>query len=259
VLSGAILILAFASSAAVSVVGRFHARARDWLAVVASLELVGLVACAHGREEEVIYIADFLGTELVLSMTALGWFFAICIVLINAASVVFSLSYMKGKENLTFYYAMMLLVNAGMLGIVLSGDFLSFYIFWEVMSWSTFLLISYRGFLLYVLVTFGIAFGVKAAMVPLHTWLPDAHSEAPSPFSAMLSGVLIKMGIYGFVFVMYSMVGLKLLLGLGWGWLNFHYLLCWLGALTIVIPTFIAVLQNDAKRLLAWSSIGQIG
>ncbi len=143
-LSGAILILAFASSAAVSVVGRFHARARDWLAVVASLVLVGLVACAHGREEEVIYIADFLGTELVLSMTALGWFFAICIVLINAASVVFSLSYMKGKENLTFYYAMMLLVNAGMLGIVLSGDFLSFYIFWEVMSWSTFLLISYR-------------------------------------------------------------------------------------------------------------------
>jgi NADH-quinone oxidoreductase subunit M len=196
-----------------------------------------------------------------------------------------------------------------MLGIVLSGDLLSFFIFWEVMSWGTYLLISYnRGralhagmkyvvmsiigscamlvgllslyaahdtlvisalaermassgtaFLLGVLIAFSVGFGIKSAMVPLHTWLPDAHSEAPSPFSAVLSGVLIKMGIYGFVLVMYALVGLNLLLGLRGAWVSFNSVLCWLGAVTILIPTFIAVLQDDAKRLLAWSSIGQIG
>jgi len=309
VLSGAILILAFASAGAVYVVGMFRPRARDWLAVAASLALVGLVGFAHGHEGELVYASDFLGMRLVLSMTSLGWFFAMYIVLINAASVVFSLSYMKGKENLTFYYAMMLLVNAGMLGIVLSGDFLSFYIFWEVMSWSTFLLISYKrgpalragmkyivmsmigscamllgilslygtfgtlhmpalktamagsspGYVLFILLTMGLAFGIKFAILPVHTWMPDAHSEAVSPFSAVLSGVLVRMGMYGFLLIMYGIVGVKTVLSLGQGVLDFRLLFCWLGALTIVVPTFIALLQNDAKRLLAWHGIGQGG
>jgi len=59
--------------------------------------------------------------------------------------------------------------------------------------------------------------------------------------------------------IMYVIVGMKLFLGLGSGLFSFNYILCFLGAITAVIPTFIALLQNDAKRLLAWHSIGQIG
>jgi NADH-quinone oxidoreductase subunit M len=228
---------------------------------------------------------------------------------VAALSIIFSLSYVKGKEKTDFYFLMMLLVNAAMLGIVLAGDLVSFYIFWEIMSWSAFLLISYNrgpalaagmkyiimsvigsvsflvgmlslcvsfdtlsisqiasvigsasgGYILFILSTFGIAFGIKNAILPFHTWLPDAHSEAPAPFSAVLSGILVKMGTYGFLLVFYVIVGLKLFVGLGSGIFSFHSGLCVLGAVTIIVPTFIAILQTDAKRLLAWSTVGQAG
>ena len=273
------------------------------------LALLVLVACGHGQSIELVTISDFLGVDLVLRLNSLAWFFAIAVAGVGALSLIFCLAYLRGKENANFHYVGMLVVEGAMLGIVLAGDLLSFFIFWEIMSWTAYLLISCKrgralaaglkyiimslvgscamlvGLLsvyascdtlrisevaekiasgspvsaLLVVLTFGLAFGIKSAMVPLHTWLPDAHSEAASPFSAVLSGVLIKMGIYGFVLLMYAVVGLKLLFELGSGWITFRYILCWLGAITIVVPTFIALLQDDAKRLLAWSSIGQIG
>jgi NADH-quinone oxidoreductase subunit M len=67
------------------------------------------------------------------------------------------------------------------------------------------------------------------------------------------------MGTYGFLILLYVMMGSKLFLGLGHGLLSFHSVLCYLGAVTIVVPTFIAMFQNDAKRLLAWSTVGQAG
>jgi len=305
----AALVVAFGSAGLVYLAGKADPRLRNLLAVVSSLVLVGLIGYAHGDWVSFVYAADFLGMELVLRLNPLAWFFAIYIAIINAGSMIFSLGYMKEQPGTDFYYSMMLLVSAGMLGIVLSGDFISFYIFWEIMSWSTYLLISYRrgpaleasmkyiimslvgscamlvgivslyatcgtlnmeqlasaiagrspGYILFILITMGIAFGTKFALLPLHTWMPDAHSEAVSPFSAVLSGVLVRMGMYGFLLIMYSIVGLKTVLGLGQGVWNFHYLLAWLGALTIVIPTFIALLQDDAKRLLAWHGIGQGG
>ena len=304
-----VLITAFASAGVVFVAGKLHPRLRDSLAVLSSLVLVVLIAVCYGESSEFVYVRDFLGMELVVRLNSLAWFFAMYVAVINASSIVFSLSYMKGKERLGFYYSMMLLVSAGMLGIVLSGDLLSLYVFWEIMSWSTYLLISYKrgpalragtkyiimslvgscamlvgmlslytecgtlqiaqlgravggmsgGHVLFVLIAMGIAFGIKFAILPLHTWMPDAHSEAVSPFSAVLSGVLVRMGMYGFLLIMYSIVGLDTVLGLRRGIWDFHLLFAWLGALTIVIPTFIALLQDDAKRLLAWHGIGQGG
>jgi NADH-quinone oxidoreductase subunit M len=115
------------------------------------------------------------------------------------------------------------------------------------------------GYILFILIIFSIAFGIKNAVMPLHTWLPDSYAEAPSPFTAVLSGMLTRMGIYGFLLIMYVIVGAASTLNLGSGILKFNYVLAWLGAITIVIPTFIAMLQNDAKQLLAWHGIGQGG
>jgi len=94
-------------------------------------------------------------------------------------------------------------------------------------------------------------FGVKAAAMPFHAWLPDAHSSAPSPISAMLSGVLIKtLGIYVLVRLFYNVFGAPpLFLGIFLG----------LGGVSILAGVILAVGQWDIKRLLAYHSISQIG
>jgi len=71
--------------------------------------------------------------------------------------------------------------------------------------------------------------------------------------------MLTRMGVYGFLLITYVIVGSAGILGLGSGILKFNHVLAWFAAVTIVIPSFVAMLQNDAKRLLAWSSIGQGG
>jgi len=131
VLPETILLTAFAGAGLVYAAGQFSARLRDVLAVAVSLLLMCLVGCAYGQSLERIYYAGFLGIDLVLRLNALSWFFAMCVVLVGTASVVFSLSYIRHRENVNFYYLLMLLVNAAMLGIVISGDLLSLFIFWR--------------------------------------------------------------------------------------------------------------------------------
>ncbi len=94
-------------------------------------------------------------------------------------------------------------------------------------------------------------FGLKAALVPFHAWLPDAHPSAPAPVSAMLSGVLIKaVGVYVLARLIFNVfvVGDAEL-----------QVLRWLGVLSMVLGGLLAVGQNDIKRLLAYSSISQVG
>jgi multicomponent Na+:H+ antiporter subunit D len=94
-------------------------------------------------------------------------------------------------------------------------------------------------------------FGLKAALVPFHAWLPDAHSSAPSPVSAALSGVVIKvLGIYALSRVFFNVVGAsgKLLTAL-----------MFLGALSMIIGALLAATQSDIKRMFAYSSISQVG
>ena len=302
-----VLIVAFGGALLTYILGKLSPRIRDSFAVIISLVLVAIIVCFYGRSVEKTFYFGFFGLGLVLRLNMLSWFFSIAISSLGALCITFSLSYMKGRERTDFYYFMMLVVNAAMLGVVLAGDLVSFYIFWEIMSWSTFLLISYNrgpaltagmkyiimsivgsvsfligmlslytsygtlniseisaavasasaGYILFILIIFGIAFGIKNAVMPLHTWLPDSYAEAPSPFTAVLSGMLTRMGVYGFLLLMYVIVGLRNVITPRL--LSYHYILAWLGAVTIVIPTFIAMLQNDAKKLLAWHGIGQGG
>jgi hydrogenase-4 component B len=96
-----------------------------------------------------------------------------------------------------------------------------------------------------------VGFGCKAGMMPLHFWLPDAHANAPSHVSALLSGVVIKMGIYGLV-----RVCVALLPGppLSWG-----VLVLVLGTISAVLGVAFALGQHDLKKLLAYHSIENIG
>ena len=102
-----------------------------------------------------------------------------------------------------------------------------------------------------VSVLFIMGFGLKAALVPFHAWLPDAHPSAPAPISAMLSGILIKsLGVYTLCRVFYNIIGINSSLSL---------ILMVLGTLSMVIGVFLAIGQWDFKRLLAYHSISQIG
>ncbi len=94
------------------------------------------------------------------------------------------------------------------------------------------------------------AFGIKAGVVPLHFWLPGAHAAAPSHVSAVLSGVVLNMGIYGLLRVM-NLVGV---LPVWWGWT-----LLGLGLVSGVLGVLWALAQHDLKRLLAYHSVENIG
>jgi len=98
---------------------------------------------------------------------------------------------------------------------------------------------------------FIVVFGNKAAIFPLHFWLPDAHPTAPSPISAILSGILIKVGAYGFIRFYYLIFEGNLEI--------FQPIIIFLGLATIIIGSISAVGQDDIKKVLAYHSIGQIG
>ena len=97
---------------------------------------------------------------------------------------------------------------------------------------------------------FVIGFGVKVALVPLHTWLPDAHSQAPSGISAMLSGVVIEIGLIAMLRSLAVLTGFAL----SWG-----ILLMAFGAVNILYGNLLALRQTVVKRLLAYSSLSHIG
>ena len=104
----------------------------------------------------------------------------------------------------------------------------------------------------FLLAFFG--FGAKAGVLPLQLWLPEAHPAAPSHISALLSAVIIKLGIYGMLLFLLDFLGGSVVAPAWWG-----LTILSIGALTALIGILYAVVQDDLKRVLAYSSIENIG
>lgn len=211
------------------------------------------------------------------------------------------------------YFALFLILEAGMMGVFCALDFFLFYVFWEVMLLPMYFLIGIWGgprreyaaikFFLYTLagsvlmllamiafylntsdpVTGGhtfnmlhmfdqanhsdwlnltnirhllwiglfIGFAIKVPIFPFHTWLPDAHVEAPTAVSVILAGVLLKMGTYGILRISYPMLPDQAV------W--FSYTLAVLGCINILYGAYCAMAQSDMKKLVAYSSVSHMG
>ncbi len=245
---------------------------------------------------------SFIGLSLGWGFNAYSWLFAMLVAVLAPLALIYSIPYMNGKENLGWFYFNFLFSVGGMFGILMSRDLVSLFFFWEIMTWSSYLLVIYNGndvdkvglkymifsalgayamfmgivtvykitgtlfieqiFDVFPTLSLGAkvmislllltGFAVKSALMPLHVWAPDAYTNAPMSFTSVFSGALSKMGIYGI-----GLVTIKFFIDGGLG--EYGIYLAWLGAITSVLATFYAIFQDDIRKLLAYSSISQLG
>jgi len=253
----------------------------------------------------IIQNISWLGEAVNLQVALDGFnlFMLFTISLVSLCISLFSIDYLEHYGHKATFYALFLVMIAGMNGLVLVPDLFSVYLFLEVAAVASYALVAFGlGYdeleasfkylmlsvvasaftLLSITVIFGLTgslsfqavaqglqdlntrtvigvcvaffimgFGLKAALVPFHAWLPDAHPSAPAPISAMLSGLLIKVsGIYALFRILFSVVGLTP---------TFSSLLMALGTISMVVAAILALGQKDLKRMLAYSSISQVG
>ncbi|MFE1913674.1 complex I subunit 4 family protein [Streptomyces anandii] len=102
-----------------------------------------------------------------------------------------------------------------------------------------------------VLLAIGVGLAVKTPTVPFHTWLPPAHTDAPAAGSAILAGILLKMGTYGFV-----RIAMPLLPG---SWRHYALVIVVVGAVSVVYGALVALAQTDFKRMIAYTSVNHMG
>lgn len=226
----------------------------------------------------------------------LSAFFVLIILVISFLAIIYSQKYLEPyKKDLSSHYFFLGIFIPSMILVATVQNILFFLICWEIMSLSSFLLLLFEsekkevrqtainylvtmqigvlflftGFILLNLktgsldfssfqghisnVTFVlllIGFGIKAGFVPFHSWLPKAHPVAPSHVSAIMSGVMIKTGIYGI---------LRILTFIEHPSLFISYLVLFIGLISAFFGILYAITQRDYKKMLAYSSIENIG
>lgn len=217
--------------------------------------LASLFALGYGRHEEApqrvlpFYPAFLAGMNLVL-LAADAFSFLVAWEFMSLTSWALVMSHHRDPENRRAGYVYLVMASFGTLALLLAFGLLAGpaggYLFTDMRAaihahWLSGL----------VLILALLGAGSKAGLVPLHVWLPLAHPAAPSHVSALMSGVMTKVAIYGFVRIVFDLVGAP-----DWWW---SIILLFIGSITAVLGVLHAVLQADIKRLLAYSTVENIG
>ena len=245
-----------------------------------------------------------LGASYHLGVDGVGMLLVLLTTVLTAIAVIGA--YSAVEKNVREFFALLLALEAGMIGTFLCLDLLLFYVFWEAMLIPMYLLIGVWGgprrvyaalkFFLYTMagsvlmlvailwlywlqkeatgvatfdlpafyalripaatqvwlfLAFAFAFAIKVPMFPLHTWLPDAHVEAPTAGSVILAAVLLKMGVFGFIRYAVPLFPAAS-----------HQFAPWIAALSIIgiiYGALVAMVQPDLKKLVAYSSVSHLG
>ncbi|MDD5687387.1 MAG: NADH-quinone oxidoreductase subunit L [Elusimicrobia bacterium] len=240
-----------------------------------------------------------LGMSFILHADMLAVFMAIASSLIGAVIVLYSFGYISHYKNQNEYYLMVVLFLGSMMGLVFSGNLIFLFLFWEITTIACWRLIGFfrerihvlRADKAFLITVFGalimligfvmlynetgsfdllvikdvlkgnpvsniavmlILFGIlsKSATLPFHTWLPDA-GVAPSPVTALLhAAVLVKIGVYVFARLFIATFTLDVM---------WHTVVPVIAGLSMLISAGAAFIETDLKRIIAYSTISQIG
>ena len=282
------------------IAGRYNRKFRDYFAdFVCIVELAAVFTCRNSIGS-VLSIQGVCGLGLKFYLDGFRFIYAVIIAFMWAATTIFSREYLAHHHNRNRYYLYVLMTLGAIMGVFLSGDLYTTFVFFEMMSLfsyimvvqdetqeaqraaQTYLAIAIIGglatltglILLYAKVgTLDIAelyrlniqdksglyvpgvlvfigFAAKAAIFPSHIWLPTAHTAAPAPSSALLSGLLTKSGLFGVIVLTAGPFLHDKLWGFG---------LLILAVITMVLGAVLAVFSVNIKRTLACSSMSQLG
>ena len=285
-------------------------RLRSTLNIAAALIKLALVAAmlwgvANGREYEVRF-ALLPGIDLMLRADAMAMLFVTLSALLWLLTTIYAIGYLEGSPHRSRFFGFFSLCVTATMGIALAGNLLTFFLFYELLTLSTYPLVAHRGtakalraanvYLIYTLaggavLLVGVVWlysllgnvdftrggmmralssdahpqlamifvlliaglGVKAALVPLHGWLPVAMA-APAPVSALLHAVaVVKAGAFGIVRVVYDVYGVGFAASMG-----LLSPLAVVAAITIIYGSLRALMQDDLKRRLAFSTVSQV-
>jgi NADH-quinone oxidoreductase subunit M len=308
-----LLFFPLVAAALVALVPRGAERqAKLWATVAAAIELVASLplwtqvlpgAPGFQFEEKVAWIPA-IGASYHLGVDGISALLVLLTTVITFIAVLGAWGSVEKRAR--EFYALMLALEAGMLGTFFCLDLLLFYVFWEAMLIPMYLLIGVWGgqrriyaavkFFLYTMagsvlmlvailslyqmqrefsgvasfelaafyampiapaqqlwyfLAFAFAFAIKVPMWPVHTWLPDAHVEAPTAGSVVLAAVLLKMGGYGFLRFAMPMFPNALAVCAPW--------IAWISIVGIVYGAVVAMVQPDLKKLVAYSSVSHMG
>jgi NADH-quinone oxidoreductase subunit M len=258
------------------------------------------------------FALSVLGNTLHWEMTGVGWFFAV----ITVGAALFAAWYASGEwgdgePRMRLFYGALASNVLAMLIFLASGDLLSLFIGWELVSWASYLIMTQRGgaaasfafrYLMYAMagamailgglvfaqtqfgslemetVRLGLAaasnatvwafmgllgagFAIKMGLMPFHLWQAEAYGESPGPAAAFLGAISSRMGLFALLILLIQLIGIGRMveMSIPLTVLDARDLWAWIAAFTAIVPTFIALTQNDARMLLAWHGIGQGG
>lgn len=280
------------------------AAAKNWAIVSAVATLaVALAGICFLPAKELAFDAEWLpvlGSRFTLMTDGMGKM--LCLLTTVSFPIVFAATYRNEYKNAGNFYGLMLLTQAGLLGVFLAADALLFYFFWELALVPVYFLCSIWGgnkriavtfkFFIYTFIgsllmlagilylyfhspdhsfalksfynialatkqenmvfwLFFIAFAIKMPIFPFHTWQPDAYEQSPTATTMVLSGIMVKMGIFAVIRWLIPVFPHASL--------HFANLVIILSVTGMLYASLIAIRQDDFKRLIAYSSIAHIG
>jgi NADH-quinone oxidoreductase subunit M len=241
-----------------------------------------------------------LGSRFTLKMDGMSKM--LCLLTAVAFPIIFTSVYKNTYKNAASFFGLMLLTQAGLMGVFLAADALLFYFFWEFALIPVYFLCSIWGgekriavtfkFFIYTFLgsllmlagilflyfrtadhsfalqsfyhvnlsgkeqslifwLFFVAFAIKMPIFPFHTWQPDAYEQAPTATTMVLSGVMVKMGLYAVLRWLLPVFPLATA--------QFSNVIIILSVIGMIYASLIAIRQDDIKRLIAYSSIAHIG